>query len=97
MQYTVEASSLTDRGLLLLLLERIQLMAANLNDLQTAVRHNTEVEQSALVLIQGLVAKLEAAQGDPAAVQSLIDELKVTDDQLAAAVAANTTPTPQPE
>jgi len=72
--------------------------------LQAEVASNTTVEKSALVLIQGFSARLDAAVAaaqaagaSPAQLQSLTDlstALKSNDDELAAAVVANTPPTP---
>jgi len=75
-------------------------MALSLEALEAEVARNTSVDGSAIVLIQGLVAKIEeliAASGntvDPAALQALVDSLKGSSDGLAAAVAANTPAAP---
>lgn len=61
-----------------------------LDDLTAEVSRNTTVVGSALVLIQGFAAALEAAGTDPAKLQALRDSLAANDDALAAAVAANT-------
>lgn len=71
-------------------------MTQQLNDLEAQVTENTSVEQSALVLIQGLHDKLEAALEDPAKLTALKDELKASATALAAAVAANTPSEPAP-
>ncbi len=65
---------------------------AELDDLKTAVAKNKDVVDSAIVLIQGLKAKLDAAiaSGDPAALKALSDSLGAEDQALADAVAANT-------
>ena len=67
------------------------IMAA-IDDLKAEVARNTTVEQSALTLITGLSSQLAAAiaSGDMGQVQAVADTLKANDDQLAAAVAANT-------
>lgn len=67
------------------------------------VAANKVVEQSALLLINGFQARLDAAiaaaaqnGASPAqltALTKLSTDLKTSDDELAAAVAANTTPT----
>jgi len=67
-----------------------QIMADELKSLQDGVAAATTVEQSALVLINGIAARLAAAGTDPAALQALTDSLKTNSDALAAAVAANT-------
>lgn len=73
-----------------------EIIMAELDDLKAQVARNTDVEDSALTLIQGIAAKLAAAiaAGDPAALKELETQLKTHADALAAAVAANTTPTP---
>ncbi len=65
---------------------------AELDDLKTAVQKNTDVEESAIVLLNGLKSKLDAAiaAGDPAALKALSDSLGTESDKLAAAVVANT-------
>lgn len=74
------------------------LIMATLADLQTKVTNNTTVISSALTLIQGLKAQLDAAiaSNDPAALQALSDQLDSADSSLAAAVAANTPAAPAP-
>jgi hypothetical protein len=75
-------------------------MVQELDDLIAQVTRNTEVEQSALVLIQGFAGRLQAAidaalaaGATPAMLASLTEEVKrltATAEPLAAAVAANT-------
>lgn len=65
------------------------IMAA-IDDLTAEVANNTTVEKSALALIQGFAAQLAAAGTDPAKLAALQATLKSNDDELAAAVAANT-------
>ena len=67
---------------------------ADLSGLTAEVTRNTSVEQSALTLIQGLAAQIAAAGTDPVKLKALQDQLAQNDDALAAAVAANTAPTP---
>lgn len=73
-------------------------MANELADLKAKVAGNTTVIESALTLINGFKAALDAAiaNGDPAALAALSAELGAEDDKLAAAVAANTPAAPQP-
>lgn len=72
-------------------IERKQIsMAGELDSLTSEVTNETTVEKSALALINGFAAKLAAAGTDPAKLQALHDSLKANDDELAAAVAANT-------
>lgn len=63
---------------------------ALLDELEQNVSRNTAVEQSAILLLQGLKAKLDAAGTDPVKIKALSDSLGASTDALAAAVAANT-------
>ena len=63
---------------------------ADLTALTAQVKANTDVEASAVLLIQGLAAQIGAAGTDPVALQGLQDQLKASADTLAAAVVANT-------
>ncbi len=65
-------------------------MSKQLDDLTAEVARNTTVEKSALALIQGFAAALAAAGTDPVKLQALRDSLAANDDELAAAVEANT-------
>jgi peptidoglycan hydrolase CwlO-like protein len=65
-------------------------MVADLNALRAQVAQNNNVIQSAIVLINGIAARIAQAAGDPAALQAIIDDLNNQDTQLAQAVAANT-------
>ena len=65
-------------------------MSADLNALTAEVRNNTDVVNSAITLVQGLSAALQAAGTDPVALQALVDQLNTNDTQLAQAVVANT-------
>lgn len=65
-------------------------MSAELDALTTQVTENTNVENSAVQLIQNIAAQLQAAGTDPAALQALHSQLKASADALAAAVTANT-------
>lgn len=63
---------------------------ADLTALTAQVKANTDLEASAIALIQGLAAQIAAAGTDPVALASLTDQLKASADALAAAVVANT-------
>jgi len=63
---------------------------ASLADLEVQVKANTDVEASAVALIQGIAAELEAAKTDPVKVQALADQLKASADNLSASIVANT-------
>jgi hypothetical protein len=65
-----------------------------LDDLQLEVQQVTEVEQSAITLIQGLSDQIKAAGTNPAALKALTDQLDASKTQLASAVAANTPAAP---
>ena len=68
-------------------------MSGELDDLVAKVAANTTVIGSAIVLLQTLKAKLDAAGTDPAALAALSAELGAKDQALADAIVANT-PTP---
>ena len=65
-------------------------MANELADLTTQVTETNTVIDSAVVLIQGLKAKLDAAGTNPVALKALSDSLNTSEQALAAAVVANT-------
>ncbi len=65
-------------------------MSQELDALITEVARNTTVEKSALAAIQGLSAKLTEAGNDPVKLAQLRADLAANDDELAAAVTANT-------
>lgn len=67
-------------------------MANELDTLKTAVQKNTDAEESAIVLLQGLKTALDAAiaSGDPAALTALSASIGSETDKLASAVVANT-------
>lgn len=63
---------------------------ADLTALQASVANTATVEQSAIVLLQGLKAQLDAAGTDPVALAALSASLDSGANDLAAAVVANT-------
>jgi len=65
-------------------------MSAELDALTLQVSETNTVIQSAIVLIQGLAARLAAIANDPAAIMALVTELDTQEQALAAAVVANT-------
>ena len=65
-------------------------MAGELEALTVQVSETNTVIGSAVVLIQGLKAKLDAAGTNPIALAALSDSLNTSEQSLAAAVAANT-------
>ncbi len=72
------------------------LMANELQTLQTQVAANTDAEQSAIVLLQGLKTALDQAiaSGNPAALTALSAALGTSQQALAAAITANTPAAP---
>lgn len=70
-------------------------MATALETLQQEVQETKTIVDSAITLIVGLKAALDAAiaSGDPAALTALSAELDAKQQELAAAISANT-PTP---
>jgi hypothetical protein len=71
-------------------------MAGELATLQTEVEETKTIMGSAIVLIQGLKAALDAAGSDPAALAALSAELDAKQQELAAAITANTPTPPTP-
>lgn len=71
-------------------------MSKELDDLTAAVAHNTDVENSAITLLQGLKAQLDAAGTDPVKLAELSASLGTSTDALAAAITANTPTVPPP-
>jgi uncharacterized small protein (DUF1192 family) len=78
--------------LMLHIIERLSLMAGELDALRAQVARNTDVDSAAVALLRGIKAKLDAAiaAGDPAALQALSDTLGSSTDSLAAAITENT-------
>lgn len=71
-------------------LAKEDLIMSALDDLTAQVAANKTVMASALVLINGIAARITAAGTDPVALAALTASLKSDDDALAAAVTANT-------
>lgn len=67
---------------------------ALLDDLTAQVAQSTAVDQSALVLIQGIAQRLLDAAGDPTAVKALADQLNASATALSQAVVDNTPAAP---
>lgn len=84
------------RQLLLEILGKVNQMAGELEALRAEVANNNTVSQSAITLLQGLKAALDAAiaSGDMTQVKAISDQLGTQDQALAAAVTANTPPSP---
>jgi len=65
-------------------------MSKEVDALTKQIEANKTISGSAIILIQGLAAKIEASKNDPVALQALADSLRADDDALAAAITANT-------
>lgn len=83
-------------GKLEIIIETQEYEVKELDDLALEVATDTEVESSAIKLINGLAAQIAAAGTDPVKLTALTDQLTQSSTALAAAVKANTTPTPTP-
>lgn len=97
---TAVAKLLTDAKLdkIIGLLEEVRgkedKLMATIAELEQQIRESVEVEQSAVLLIQGFKARLEAAGVDPEKLAQLAADLDASEKNLAAAVAANIVPAP---
>lgn len=65
-------------------------MSQELDELTVQVQENTNLEASAIVLIQGLADQIIASKEDPIKIKALSDQLKASAFSLAAAITANT-------
>lgn len=65
-------------------------MAQELDEVKAEVARNTEVDKSAIVLLNGLSEKIAALANDPVALKALAAELRGSSDELAAAIVKNT-------
>lgn len=72
------------------LVARVVKIMTYLEELEAAVKANTDVISSAVTLINGIAQKLQDAGTDPVKLAELTTELNSSRDALAAAVAANT-------
>jgi hypothetical protein len=86
-----------------LLLERVESlhrglakMALDFADLEREVAANTDAVQSSVTLLDRLAAELEAAKGDPARVQGVVDQLRANSRTLSEATVRNTPADPAP-
>lgn len=69
---------------------KLDTIMADLAALKAQIEANKAVTDSAIVLINGIADRIQAAGTDPAQLQGLVDGLKNETDALASAVAANT-------
>jgi chromosome segregation ATPase len=74
--------------------KRLINMSAELDQLTVDVKKTTDVEDSAITLLQGLSSQIAALKNDPAALQALSTQLNSKADELASAVVANTPAAP---
>lgn len=72
------------------LVARETIIMQELDDLTQQVQATDDAEQSAIALINGIAARIDAAGTDPKALKALTASLKSKTDELAAAVVANT-------
>jgi len=65
---------------------------AKIDDLEAAVKRETDAEESVITLLQGISQQLKDAQasGDPARVDAVIASIDANTNRLSAAVTANT-------
>lgn len=71
-------------------LKEVRKMGVELDDLEKEVSENTTVTGSAIALIRGFKAQLEAAGNNPAKLRELAQKLDSNEQALAAAVAEHT-------
>lgn len=83
-------------SMLTTIIDKENIMAGELAKLTQEVAETKSVMQSAKALIVGLKEKLDAAGTDPAALAALSAELDASQNDLAAAIAANTPAAPTP-
>jgi hypothetical protein len=65
-------------------------MSQEMKALETQIRVNISTEASVVVLIKGIADQITATRGNPTNLQRLSNDLKISADNLAAAVVANT-------
>lgn len=83
-------SFIVTTGLLIYIIIKLKKMADELTVLEQEVAENSTAIGSAVTLLQGLKAALDAAGTDPVKLKALSDQLSAQTDALAAAVVANT-------
>jgi len=65
-------------------------MSQSIDDLKAAVEASVTVQESAIVLINGIADRIAQAGVDPVALQAVVDSLKAESTKLSDAVVANT-------
>lgn len=89
--FTIDINLHTDQAAgLNEIVERLKTMANQLDSLTAQVQKNNDTIESAITLIGGIKAALDAAGTDPAKLQALSDSLASEDEKLANAIVANT-------
>lgn len=75
-----------------LIIKGVTNIMATMAELQAAVSRNNDAEDSVLTLLKGIAQQLKDAQatGDPAAIQTVIDQMDASTEKLSAAVVENT-------
>lgn len=68
-------------------------MALDLSALAAEVARDRDINNSAVTVMNALLAEVEANKSDPVALQALVDEYRANNDALAAAIAAIPAPT----
>jgi hypothetical protein len=74
------------------ILKKEDQLMATMQELQAAVQRNSDVDDSVIVLLNGIVQQLKdaLASQDPQAIQSVIDSIDADTKKMADAVTANT-------
>jgi len=72
------------------IIKRIKHMSQEVDNLTAQVKANSEAIDSAVVLINGIADRIEAAGADPVKLNALTTELRDKDKVLSDAVVANT-------
>lgn len=96
-QHRLDRVVLEDRkqdAMLATLITQGEIMSQQMDSLAAQVEQTLTVEQSAIVLIQGIAEQLADAAGDKQRSLELAAKLKTSADALAAAVTANTPASP---
>ncbi len=84
----------TDGGPLGAIQTELETIMTDLATLTADVQAETELDNAAIALINGLAAQITAAGTDPAALKALTDSMEANAAALSAAVAANTPAAP---
>lgn len=79
-----------------LILSKLEIIMAKIDDLKAAVQRTTDAEDSVIVLLQGISQQLKdaVAANDPAQIDAVIASLDANTAKLASAVVDNTPAAP---